>query len=154
MGWPAEGSTATLLGSASIKREEVAVHRSGQILRNRAAAVLAALILGTAGMMSPTTAQADTVQQICSSSGSVIGSAIEVTTVAYNTVDSVLHRSDCVYAGKGEYRMVFRGAKSYRVGYNHGPYSKDCRTNNGFVPWTKADIIYFRLYTSASCINP
>jgi len=39
---------------------------------------------------------------------------------------------------------------SYRVAYNYGPYS-ECRTNNHFIPWQQAAVIYFRTYDSYHC---
>lgn len=78
---------------------------------------------------------------------------IEIHDIAQGITTALLYRGECTFIERGAARLVYRGAKSYRVGYNFGPYTEDCRTNN-FMPWTKADTIYLRLYTSSSCVNP
>lgn len=122
--------------------------------RKRVAVALVALALGLLGTTSPASAEAVTQQGICSSRGSVIGSVIELKDVSSGLTTAKLYRGECTFIHRGTTRVVYSGAKSYRVGYNFGPYSKDCRSNNGFVPWTKPDTIYFRLYTTSSCVNP
>lgn len=125
-------------------------------LRRPGAVVLATLTLAVLGTTFPTAAEAlPGYQWVCSSSGSVIGSTIKLHDVpSGQPLITPLKPSECDYVARGETRVLYQGAKSYRVGYNHGKYSKDCRTNNNFIPWAKADVIYFKLYTTSSCINP
>ena len=121
----------------------------------RGIAIVFALVLGVVGSTLSTPAGAVSLQRICSSGGSVIGSSIKIEDVeTRQPMITALKRGECALVERGTVRVIIRDAKSYRVGYNLGPYSKDCRTNNRFIPWTKANTIYLRVYTSASCINP
>jgi len=112
-----------------------------------------ALSVAAMGVVATPTAQAATTQKICSSGSSVIHSVIYLKD-ATPKVNAELYRGDCAYVVRGANTLSYREAKSYRVGYNYGSYSSDCRTNNYFIPWTGADVIYFKFYSTASCVNP
>ena len=109
------------------------------------AVALAAMALSLGASVQPASAAAK--QTICSSKYT-LGS---VALLYKSGKDHYLKPGECV-------KSVPRGTRvfvedSYRVGYDHGPYSK-CRTNTGFVPYAKAKIIYFRAYPGQKCKNP
>lgn len=121
-------------------------------MNNHARRVLAAssvalsLVAVTTVAGAPSAQAAATTQRICNSSNSAGTFTVDS---PYGT-EWILKRSQCVAAAPKGSTVTIQDA-SYRVGYNLGPYS-ECRDGiTYFVPWQKADTIYFRTYNGFHC---
>ncbi|MET1007766.1 MAG: hypothetical protein ABWX96_19610 [Propionibacteriaceae bacterium] len=114
------------------------------MFKKLAASVTATLLLGSAMVASsPAAANAwSPAQTICSSKHSDrLFSAFK------GNFSRGISSSHCYDVPK---KVEIYITNSYRVAYNYGPYS-ECRTNNNFIPWQQASVIYFRTYNSYHC---